>query len=202
MAGAISTRFPQLLPETLQAKAGHLTVGACLLLGGVAAVAASWDEVDCVAGEYSSSGPCGIGIVVASQVLFVALIAVVAGAIILTRALRKPVDPEGGSGWRLGPGMLVLACGFLLTLMVPLYSCPPGYVLTPVFRFCTSVDRAFAASPTGKPWKVAVFGVGLALGLILLLWRSAPWWVSSPVAVVVFVGTVGFTLQRSVGLPF
>jgi hypothetical protein len=44
--------------------------------------------------------------------------------------------------------------------------------------------------------------VGLALGAILLLWRSLPWWISSPVTVVVFVGTVGFTLQRSVGLPF
>ena len=186
----------------MQAKAGHLTVGVCLLLGGVAATAASWDEVSCVAGEYSSTGPCGIGIVAASQVLFVALIALVAGAIIVARGLRRPVDPESASGWRLGPGFLVIACGCLLALMIPLYSCPAGYGLTPVFRFCTSVDRAFAATPTGMPRKVAALVVGLAVGLLLLLWRSAPWWLASALAVVVFVATVGFTLHRSVGLPF
>jgi len=40
-----------------------------------------------------------------------------------------------------------------------------------------------------------------AVGLLLLLWRRAPWWLPPVVAVVVFAGTVGYTLQRSVGLP-
>jgi hypothetical protein len=201
MASAISTRFPQLLPETLQAKAGHITVGGCLLLGGVAAVAASWDEVNCVAGEYSSSGPCGIGIVVASQVLFVALIAVVAGAIILTRGLRRPVDPKGGTGWRLGPGFLVIASGMLLGLMLPRHECPAGYTLSPVFRFCVSAERSFPAPSPGAPYKVGAFAVGLVVGLLLLFWRRAPWWLPPAVAIVAFVGTVGYTLHRSVGLP-
>ncbi len=201
MASAISTRFPQLLPETLQAKAGHITTGGCLLLGGVAAVAASWDEVNCVAGEYSSSGPCGIGIVAASQVLFVALIAVVAGAIILTRGLRRPVDPNGGTGWRLGPGFLVIASGILLSLMMPRYACPAGSTLSPVFRFCVSADRSYPAPSPGAPYKLGALAFGLVVGLLLLFWRRAPWWLPPVVAVVVFAVTVGFTLQRSVGLP-
>jgi hypothetical protein len=201
MASAISTRFPQLLPETLQAKAGHIAVGGCLLLGGVAAVAASWDEVNCVAGEFSSSGPCGIGIVVASQVLFVALIAVVAGAIVLSRGLRRPVDPKGGTGWRLGPGFLVIASGMLLSLMVPQYACPPGSTLSPVFRFCVSATRSYPAPSPGAPYKLGAFAVGLAVGLLLLFWRRAPWWLPPAVALVAFAGTVGYTLQRSVGLP-
>jgi hypothetical protein len=201
MASAISTRFPQLLPETLQAKAGHVTTGGCLLLGGVAAVAASWDEVNCVAGEYSSSGPCGIGIVAASQVLFVALIAVVAGAIILTRGLRRPVDPNGGTGWRLGPGFLVIASGILLSMMVPRFACPAGYTLSPVFRFCVSADRSYPAPSPGAPYKLGALALGLVVGLVLLFWRRAPWWLPPAVAVVAFAGTLAFTLQRSVGLP-
>ena len=201
MASAISTRFPQLLSETLQAKAGHLTTGGCLLLGGLAALAASWDEVSCVAGEFTSSGPCGIGIVVASQVLFVALIAVVAGAIVLTRGLRRPVDPEGGTAWRMGPGFLVIACGVLMALMLPRHACPAGFTLSPVFRFCVSAERSYPAPSPGAPYKVGALGLGLAVGLLLLFWRRAPWWLPPVVAVVVFVGTVAFTLQRSVGLP-
>ena len=171
------------------------------MLGGVAAVAASWDEVNCVAGEFSSSGPCGIGIVVASQVLFVALIAVVAGAIVLSRALRRPVDPKGGTGWRLGPGFLVIACGVLLALMVPRFACPAGSTLSPVFRFCVSADRSYPAPSPGAPYKLGAFAVGVAVGLLLLCWRRAPWWLPPAVAVAAFVGTVGYTLQRSVGLP-
>lgn len=202
MPGAISTRFPQLLSETLQAKAGHLTVGGCLTLGGVAALAGSWDEINCVAGDYTSSGPCGIGIVVAGQVLFVALIAIVAGTIILARALRRPVDPEGGGGWRLGPGFVVIACGILLALMIPRYSCPAGYVLTPVFRFCTSIDRSFSAQSTGMPWKFGVLALGFVVGVGMMWWRTMPWWLSTGVTVVVFAVTLGFTLRRTVGLPF
>lgn len=202
MAGTISTRFPQLPPETLQAKASQITIGGCLLLGGAAAAVASWDMVDCVAGEYTSSGPCGIGIVAGGGVLFVGLITLVAGAIVLVRGLRRPVDPAGGDGWRLGPGFLVIVCGFVMALMIPRYACPPGLTLSPIFRFCTSVDRSFPAPSPGLPWKIGAFGVGLALGLLLLLWRSVPWWLATMVAVVVFAGTVGFALHRSVGLQF
>jgi hypothetical protein len=202
MTEAISTRFPQLPPETLQAKAGHLTIGVCLLLGGVAAIDASWDKVHCVAGEYTSSGPCGIRVVAAGGVLFVALITLVAGMIVFVRALRRPVDPEGGSGWRLGPGFLVIACGLVLALMIPRYRCPPGLTLSPVFRFCVSADHSFPAPSPGLPWKAGAFGAACALGLLMLLWRSAPWWLASLVAVVVFGGTVGFALQRAVGLPW
>ena len=152
-------------------------------------------------GSTARAGPCGIGIVAASQVLFVALIAVVAGAIVLTRGLRRPVDPNGGTGWRLGPGFLVIASGILLSMMVPRFACPAGYTLSPVFRFCVSADRSYPAPSPGAPYKLGALAFGLVVGLVLLFWRRAPWWLPPVVAVVVFAGTVGYTLQRSVGLP-
>ena len=91
--------------------------------------------------------------------------------------------------------------GMLLALMVPRYACPDGFTLSPVFRFCVSVDRSYPAPTPGAPYKLGAFGVGLAVGLLLLFWRRAPWWLPPAVAVVAFTGTLGFTLQRSVGMP-
>jgi hypothetical protein len=172
-----------------------------LAAGGLASVLASWDELSCVAGEYSSSGPCGIGITIAGAVFPFGAIALVVGILVFVRGVRRPVSADGGDGWRIGQGLLVVGCGIVMGLMIPRYACPPGTALTPIFRFCTSVDRSFRAPSPGLPWKFAAGAVGTILGVILIRWRSLPWPVTSAVVVVVFAATVSYTLQRTIGMP-
>jgi hypothetical protein len=202
MTTTISTRFPPLPPETLRAKAAHLTVGACFLLGAVVFLWSSWDELTCVAGENTSSGPCGIALPPAGGVLLVGVALAVTGVIVVSRGVRRPVDPEGSGGWRVGQGFVVIACGMVMGLMIPRYACPAGMTLTPVFRFCTSAEEVFPAPSPGLPWKFAALGIGIALGLVIMRWRSMPWWLASPLVVVAFAAAALLTAARTTGIPW
>ena len=117
MTASISTRFPPLPPETLRAKAGHLTVAGCLLACGALFLVSSWDEVSCVAGEFTSSGPCGVATISGSSLIAVGIALVIVGSIMLVRGLRRPVEAQGADGWRIGQAVVVMACGGLLALI-------------------------------------------------------------------------------------
>jgi hypothetical protein len=201
MAAAISTRFPPLPPETLQAKAAHLTVAVCLLACGALFLVSSWDEVTCVAGEFTSSGPCGIAIISGASLIAVGAALLIVGCIMLVRGLRRPVAVEAGDGWRIGQAVVVMVCGALLGLMIPRLKCPPGMNLSPVFRFCVSPNLMYPAPSPGLPWKFAAFGVGIAIGIVMLRWRSMPWWLASAIVVAACLGTALFMVSRSTGIP-
>lgn len=178
-----------------------MTVGICFALGAVVSLWSSWDEFTCVAGETTSTGPCGIGLQAAGAMFLGGATFAILAFIVLERASRRPVDAEGGNGWRVGQGFLVIACGVLLGLMIPRYECPLGTTLSPVFRFCVSTQRSFRAPSTGLPWKFASVGLGIALGVLVIWWRSMPWWLASAVVIVVFTAAVLFTTTRTTGLP-
>ena len=199
---AISTRFPPLAGETLRAKAAHLVVGSCFVLGGVVLLWSAWDELTCVAGEAASNGPCGIGVGAAGFVFPVGAILAVVGAIVFARAVRRPVDDEGSDAWRVGQGFVVMASGVIIGLMIPRFACPEGTHLSPVFRFCVSTERAFQAPSPGMPWKFAAAGIGIALGILMIRWRSMPWWLASAVVFAAFMAAVLLTVSRSTGIPW
>jgi hypothetical protein len=155
-----------------------------------------------MAGESTSTGPCGIGIQASGAVFLIGLVLSIAGAIVVWRGLRRPVDPDGSGGWRIGQGFAVMSCGAIVALMIPRVSCPEGMHLSVVFRFCVSTTRSFRAPSTGLGWKFAAAGVGLALGLLLLWWRSLAWPVATVLVVAVFAFTVGFAASRTTGLPW
>jgi hypothetical protein len=202
MAAAISTRFPPLPGETLRAKAGHLTVALSFLAGGVVFLWSAWDELTCVAGEATSDGPCGFGISAAGFVFPVGAGLVVVGAIVLARALRRPIDPDASDAWRVGEAFVVMASGILIGLMIPRFACPAGTHLTVVFRYCTSTERSFPAPSPGLPWKFVAAGVGIALGILMIRWRSMPWWLASAIALGAFMAAVLLTASRSTGIPW
>jgi hypothetical protein len=157
--------------------------------------------VTCVAGEFTSSGPCGIGIYIAGSLITVGIFLLIIGAIVLYRAIRRPVDEDAGEGWRVGQGVVVMICGALLALMIPRQRCPAGTTLSPVFRFCVNQDVSYPAPSPGLPWKFAAFGVGLVIGVILIRWRSMPVWLATVVVVAACVGTAVFIVSRTTGLP-
>ncbi len=202
MDTAISTRFPPLPAETLRAKAAHLTVGACFVAGAVVLTWSAFDELTCVAGEATSSGPCGIGIGAAGFVFPAGLGLALIGVIVLTRAFRRPVGVEASDAWRVGQALVVIGSGILIGLMIPRFACPPGTHLSPVFRFCTSADVAYPAPSPGLPWKFAAAGVGLLVGIVMIRWRSMPWWLASTVVASAFLGAVVLVASRSTGIPW
>jgi hypothetical protein len=202
MSSTFSTRRPQLPGEPLQAKAAHLTIGGCLAGSGAFLLWSAWDEFSCTAGERTSTGPCGIGVQASGAVLFIAVILLVAGAIVVWRGLRRRVDPDGSTGWRIGQGIAVMLCGCVVALMIPRLACPEGTHLSVVFRFCVSTTRSYPAPSTGFTWKVVALVAGLVLGAILLWWRSIPWPVATVIVVAVFAFTTGYAASRTTGLPW
>lgn len=202
MNSVISTRFPPLPGETLRAKAGHLCVGLCFLLGGVVFLWSASDELTCVAGEAVSNGPCGIGIGAAGFIFPAGAILAVVGAIVLARALRRPIDGDASDAWRVGEALVVMVSGVMIGLMIPRQACPPGTYLSPVFRFCTSTERAFPAPSPGLPWKFLAAGVGVALGILMIRWRSMPWWLACAVVLAGFMAAVLLTAARTTGIPW
>ena len=201
MSAALSTRFPQLPSETLQSKAAQLTVSGCFVAGGLFLLASAWDEFSCRAGERASSGPCGIGLPIAGVVVFVGLLLTVIGAIAFVRGLLRPVHADGANGWRVVQAFVVMGCGAVYGLLIPRYSCPLGTTLTPVFRFCVNEETAFQATSSGMPWKFAALGVGIAIGALMLRWRSMPWWLATAIVVPAFLGAVVLATVRSTDLP-
>lgn len=185
----------------MPAKAGHLTVGACLIGSGLLLVWSSWDEFTCRAGETTSSGPCGVGIDVAGAVFLFGLFLLVSGAIVLARGLRRPIDPEGSGGWRAGQGIAVMVCSAAFALMIPRYECPEGTSLSAVFRFCVSTERVFRAPSPGLGWKFAALAVGVAVGLVIILWRSMPWPLATVLVVGAFAAATVLMAGRTTGLP-
>lgn len=186
----------------MHAKAAHLTLGASFVASGLFLAWSAWDEFSCTAGASTSTGPCGIGIQAAGGIFLVSMALTIAGAIVVWRGMRRPIDPDGAAGWRIGQALAVMACGAVIALMVPRLSCPEGTHLSAVFRFCVSTDRSFPAPSTGLWWKWGALGLGLVLGLLLLLWRRMPWPVATAIVLAVFLGTAGFIAYRTTGLPW
>jgi hypothetical protein len=172
-----------------------------LVLSGVLFIVSSWDEVNCVAGEFTSSGPCGVGLVFGGTLLVVGIFLTLIGSIVLFRAVRRPVDADGGDGWRAGQAFVVMICGALLGLLIPRYECPPGTTLSPVFKFCVNHDITFPAASPGMPWKFAAVGVGIAIGIVMLRWRSMPIWLATVTVVAAFLGTALFAASQATGIP-
>jgi len=202
MTAAISTRFPPLPPETLRAKAAHLTVGGCMVAIAGLFLWSAWDEVNCVAGEMTSSGPCGIGLTSGGTLAVVGIGLLLIGGIVLFRGLRRPIgDRDAGDGWRIGQAVVVMVSGAVLALMIPRYACPADTTLSPVFHYCVNPTHNSPAPSPGLPWKFAAVGVGIAIGVLLIRWRSMPWWLASIVVVAASLGSASYVLWRTTGIP-
>jgi hypothetical protein len=111
------------------------------------------------------------------------------------------VNEDGADGWRIGQGIVVMICGALTALMIPLFRCPPGTTLSPVFRFCTNREVAYPAPDPGLPWKFAAFAAGIAIGVLLIRWRSMPIWLAMAIVIAACLGTTLFILWRTTGIP-
>lgn len=197
----MSTRFPPLPPESLRGKVAHVTIAACMLVCGALFIVSAWDELNCVAGEFTSSGPCGIAITAAGSLVVVGIFLLIIGGIVLFRAMRRPVNEDAGDGWVVAEGIAVMICGVLMGLMIPRFRCPAGTTLSPVFRFCINQEVSYPAPSPGLPWKFAAVAIGIAVGVVMIRWRSMPIWLATAIVVAASVGTALFVVSRTTGIP-
>jgi hypothetical protein len=89
----------------------------------------------------------------------------------------------------------------LMGLLIPRQRCPAGTTLSPVFRFCVNQEVAYPAPSPGLKWKLLAFGVGLAIGVLIIRWRSIPIWLATVIVGAACVGTALFGMWRSTGIP-
>ncbi len=178
-----------------------MAVASCMLVCGVLFVVSAWDELNCVAGEFTSSGPCGIAITAAGSLVVIGVFLVIIGGIVLYRAIRRPVHEDGGDGWRAAQGFIVMLCGALMGLLIPRLKCPPGTLLSPVFRFCVNQHVSYPAPSPGMKWKILAFAVGLVIGMLMIRWRSMPIWLATVIVVAACVGTALYAVFRTTGIP-
>jgi hypothetical protein len=176
-------------------------VASCFVLSGALFIVSSWDEVNCVAGEVTSSGPCGVALVWGGTLLTLGFFLLLIGGIMLFRATRRHVDVDGGDGWWVGQAIVVMACGGLVGVLIPRYECPPGTTLSPVFKFCVNHNITYPAPSPGMPWKFAAIGVGIAIGAMMLRWRSMPIWLATAIVVSASLGTALFAASQATGIP-
>ena len=67
-----------------------------------------------------------------------------------------------------------------------------------MFRYCVNpTDMIVPAPVAGVAMEVRGIGVGIAIGVVMLRWRSMPWWLASIVVVAACLGTA---LLRAVAL--
>jgi len=174
-----------------------LTVGACLLVSGLAFLVASWDELTCTPPGATCDDVAGTG----GAVSLAALAAMVAGGAIVVLTARRPVVASGSSAWTWGLGTIFAVGVGLVALRLPGHSCPGGVHLTPIFNTCIDGTRRFDATSWVWP-KRALFVLGLVVGATVM---RSPWrvWLTAPIAAVAwFVGT-GWLLYDTMitGLP-
>jgi hypothetical protein len=153
-------------------------------------------QMTCTAGEETVTGLCGIGMLTAGIVFMIALVVLPIAVVILVRGLLRRIDANGSAVWERGQAFYVMACGLVIGSLIPQHACPEGMTLSPVFRFCTSVSRSFAAPSPGLKWKISAGVVGIVLGVLILKWRRMPWWVASLIAVSGTAGIAWLTLTR------
>jgi len=140
------------------------------------------------------------GIFVMAGLGFAALAAAVVG-----RGVWRPLDPDGGEGWRWGEGGLIALSGVVLGLMViDGQVCPTGYRMATGFDLCISQTDAAArvASTSQLGLQLGVVLGGLVLAIVVAAWRRIPWPLATVLTVVATAaGTIWF-IEDTVGLPW
>ena len=174
-----------------------LTVGACLLVSGLAFLVASWDELTCTPAGATCDDVAGIG----GAVSIAAIAAMLAGGAIVVLTVRRPVLASGSSAWTWGLGAIFAIGVGLVAMRLPGHSCPDGVHLTPIFNTCVDGARRFDATSWIWP-KRALLVLGVVAGATVM--RSPRRvWLTAPIAALAWFAGTGWLLYDTMitGLP-
>lgn len=174
-----------------------LTVGACLLVSGLAFLVASWDELTCTPAGATCDDVAGTG----GAVSLAAIAASIAGGAIVVLTARRSVLASGSSAWTWGVGTIFAIGVGLVAMRLPGHSCPDGVHLTPIFNTCVDGARRFDATSWIWP-KRALFLLGVVAGVTVM--RSPRRvWLTAPIAALAWFSGTGWLLYDTMirGLP-
>jgi hypothetical protein len=166
---------------------------ACLAVTGLVYAIASLDELTCD----PSFPPCaqsgGVGGIVGIPALLVFFI----GLGIFLAVRRRPVAPEGYSGWTVALSFLFAIGVLAIVGLIPLYTCPPGTHLDELAGLCINrLTRFDATTWLWLKWLLAIAGVVVGFTVI-----RRPRWagLTAPIAVLAWGAGSGWVLVESVG---
>jgi hypothetical protein len=170
------------------ALAAHVLV-AVLVATGIAYALASWDELwrRCDRAD----GTCATSAAAAALVTMLAL-GLVAGAVAMERrVLRRPVDPEGRSGYVVGLGVLFAAGLLLVAWRLPEGTCDRGRY-DPILDLCLHPPTTSDAKNL-IPLKAALALLGVLGGVVI---AARPRWakLTAWLAVLAWIAGAGMLL--------
>lgn len=176
-------------PISREGRLAGLTTAACLLVGALAWLVASLDELLCEGGP----AVCEESSAFAGLVWMLALGAGAVGVVLFRSVRSRPVEPDGGEGHVWGPSALFAGGLIAGVTRPPSLTCPAGYHLDEAFRLCVRGAERFPA--TSWTWlKLSVVVVGIALAVLA---GRSPRWVrlTTPLSAGVWLGGMGWLLR-------
>lgn len=181
-------------PISASGRIAGLTTGACLVVTGVAYTAAAVAAMAC-------SRECKIAPAFGGLALFVSVPLALAGVAATRSVARRPLEPDGGDGWRWGTGLLLAVGIAVASSRIPSRSCAPGDRLDSYFAIC--IDAAAHRYPaTSWIWlKLLLLSVGLLAGLSVGRSTRVPRATAAASAIGWGVG-VGWLLADTLGRNF
>jgi hypothetical protein len=163
--------------------AAYATAGSVFATSAVYA-AVSWDAFAC-------TRRCAVKPAIGGLVFLVSLTAAVAALALARHIRRRPVDPEGSSGWSFGVGALFALGTFAAIARIPDMTCPAGYHLS-AFAYCSGTHDT-RLDPTSWIWvKDALAAAALAVAAMLTFVRRRANAAATVAVVVWLIGAAMF----------
>ena len=188
-------RWPPPTPISPAGRIAGLTTTGSVLAAGLAWLAVSVRVLLCTRGCTVAAGAGGLVAILVAGV-------VIAAAALLRATLPRPLDPEAGSGWVYGLGVIFAVGVIAAASGIPDLVCPAGTKLS-FFGFCAGPHstRLAATSWTWLRRWIDVAGIvlgGLMVGFAAL--RTRRWVVvTAPIAALVWLAGTTALLLRTVG---
>jgi hypothetical protein len=160
-----------------------------MIVSAIALVAVSWDDIWRVCNEIA--GTCTERSAGAIMLSLGSVAAAGWGVVILLRAPRRPVDPEGSSRFVWALGVMVALGTIFIASRIPAYTCARG-AFDDVLVLCQHPPTVSEAT-SWLLWKRAIVAVGLVLGILV---AARPRLVkgTAPVAVLAWAAGFGWLL--------
>jgi hypothetical protein len=154
---------------TWAGRVAGVTVGACLAISGLALMVSAWDELTC-----HDAAVCEDTAALAGLTSILAIALTTAGCLIVIRVWRRPVHPDGTSGWIWGLGISFACAAIAAALLIPAGTCPSGGTFDPILHQCLEGHTRLPAAVWGwAKWLTALTGiaVGFGIGLATRRWN-------------------------------
>lgn len=181
-------RWPPPPPISPEGRIAGLTTSGCVIVSALAWLVVTIRIALCTKDCAIEPGLGGL--------VMLPVVVVLVGALALFRTiLARPTDPEAGSAWRFGLGVIFAVGVVAAASWIPSLTCPAGTKLS-FFGFCAGENGARLPAASWTWLRRLIDLAGVLVGFTLM--RSRRWVrVTAPIAGVVFLVGTGLLLLRT-----